>query len=33
MIPDEVKEITDYIKEILEITALVIALIEAVRKK
>ena len=33
MIPDEVKEITAYIKEILEITAIIITLIETVRKK
>lgn len=33
MIPDEVKEITAYIKEILEVVAIIIALIETVRKK
>lgn len=33
MIPDEVKEITAYIKEILEIAAIIITLIETVRKK
>lgn len=32
MINDEVKEITAYIKEVLEITAIIIALIKAVKK-